>query len=61
MLLLKEKVTFQISLKKVLWLKRLKKLYCGHVISDLIGEQIVGAFYEKELQKTNEKSLELKS
>ena len=31
-----------------------------HVISDLNGEEIVGTFYEKELQKTNKKSLELK-
>ena len=30
------------------------------VISDLNGEQIVGLFYEKELQKTNQKSSELK-
>ena len=26
-----------------------------YVISDLIGEVIVGRFYEKELQKTNQK------
>ena len=25
------------------------------VISDLMGEEIVGTFYEKELQKTNQK------
>ena len=55
MLLFKEKVTFQFSLKKVLWLKRLKKLYRGHVISDIDVEKIVGMFYEKELQKPNEK------
>ena len=28
-----------------------------YVISDLNGEEIVGAFYEKELQKTNRKEL----
>ena len=26
-----------------------------YVISDLNGEEIVGSFYERELQKTNEK------
>ena len=31
-----------------------------YVISDLNGEEIVGSFYEKELKKTNQKSLELK-
>ena len=31
-----------------------------YVISDLNGEEIMVSFYEKELQKTNQKSLELK-
>ena len=31
-----------------------------YVISDLNGERVVGTFYEKELQKQNKKSLELK-
>ena len=31
-----------------------------YVINDLNGEQIIGTFYEKELQKTNQKELELK-
>ena len=30
-----------------------------YVISDLNGEEIVVSFYEKELQKTNQKKLEL--
>ena len=30
-----------------------------YVISDLKGEEIVGTFHEKELQKTNQKNLEL--
>ena len=30
-----------------------------YVINDLNGEENVGTFYEKELQKTNQKSLEL--
>ena len=30
-----------------------------YVISDLKGEEIIGTFHEKELQKTNQKNLEL--
>ena len=39
---------FQIGLKK-------KTLCCGHVISDLRSEEIVGTFNKKKLQKTNQK------
>ena len=49
-----QKATFQISLKKLLWLKRLKTLY-----RDLNGEEIVGTFYEKELQKANQKEIRI--
>ena len=31
-----------------------------YVISDLKGEEIVGTFYEKELQKTNQQELRSK-
>ena len=31
-----------------------------YVISDLKGEKLFGTFYKKELQKTNQKILELK-
>ena len=31
-----------------------------YIISDFNGEEIVERFYEKELQKTNKNSLELK-
>ena len=48
-----QKVTFQIGLKKFLWWKKFYIL-C-HLISDLIGEEFVGTFYERELQKTNKK------
>ena len=41
----------QIDLKKFLWLKKLK------ILSNFNGERIVGTFYEKELQKTNQKEL----
>ena len=30
-----------------------------HVISDLNGEEIIGSFYEKELQKTNQKEFRI--
>ena len=46
---------FQICLKKFLWLKELKTLRRRHVISDPKDEEIVGTFYEKELQKANQK------
>ena len=32
----------------------------AYIIRDLNGEEIIGCFYEKELQKTNQKKLELK-
>ena len=43
-----QKVTFQIVLNNFFGLKKLKTLYCGHVISDLNGEQNVGTFYKKK-------------
>ena len=48
-----KKVTFQIDLKNVLWLKRLKLLLRGLLVSDINSEEIVGAFYKIELQKAN--------
>ena len=41
-------------------MKPLKSLCHGLVISDLKGEEIVGTFCKRELQKTNLKSFELK-
>ena len=35
------------------------KVPCTYVISDLNGEKIVGTFYEKELQKTNQKEFRI--
>ena len=46
-----QKVTLQIYLKKFLLLKKLQKLY------HRLWEEIVGYFYEKELQKTNQEEL----
>ena len=45
----------QIYQEKYSLLRILKILYHGHVINDLNGEEIIGAFYENELQKTDQK------
>ena len=50
----KYKEEYKTLLQKAMFLIGLKKLY---FISDLNGEEIIGTFYEKELQKTNQKSL----
>ena len=43
-----QKVTLQISLKKFLWLKKLKNTApWTHVINDLNGGETAGPFYEK--------------
>ena len=52
------KVYTLIGQKKSLLLAKLKMLFHGLVISDLNGEEIIGTFYEKELQKTDQKNLE---
>ena len=51
-----QKVTLEISLKKFLWLKKIKNtLPWTYVINDLNGAEIVGKFYENGLQKIIEK------
>ena len=45
---------FLLGQKKLLLLNKLKILCCGHVISDLNGEEIVGTSYKKELKKANQ-------
>ena len=39
--------------------KKINTVPWTYVISDLNGEEIVGRFYEKELQKTNEKEFRI--
>ena len=34
-------------------------IFNGHAINDLNGEEIIGTFYEKELQKTNQKEFRI--
>ena len=50
----------QIGLKKFLLLAKIKiTVPWTYVINDLNGEEITGTFYEKELQKTNQKGLRI--
>ena len=41
-------------------IKKIKNIPRTYVISDLKGEESVGTFYEKELQKTNQKEFIIK-
>ena len=51
----------EINRNEVFLIKKVKNTApWTYVISDLKGEEIVGTFYEKELQKTNQKEVELK-
>ena len=54
-----QKAILKIDLKRFSRLKNLKTLCRGHVTSDLKGEEIAGKFYEKELQKTNQKKFKI--
>ena len=51
---------FLVGQKKFLLLLKLKIQFYGlNVINDLNSEEIIGRFYEKEFQKTNQKELRL--
>ena len=55
-----QKVTLQIGLEKFFWLKKCKSAVpwtC--VIDDLNGKEVVGTFYENELQKANQLQLRI--
>ena len=45
--------------EKYLLLRKLKILYHRHVINDLNSEEIIGTFYENELQKTDQKEFRI--
>ena len=48
--------TFQIGLKKFLWLKKVKNtLLWTYVIIDIYREEVVGTFYKKELKKKSKR------
>ena len=50
----------QIGVKKFSFIKKVKNtILYTYVISDLIGEKVVGSFYEKELLKTNQKEFRI--
>ena len=49
----------QIGQKKLLLLIKLKMQFWTYTISDLNGEEITGSFYEKELQKINQKEFRI--
>ena len=47
-------------MKKYLLLKKVKNTIAWtYVIDDLSGEEIIGTFYEKELQKTNQEEFRI--
>ena len=51
---------FLVGQKNFLLLLKLKIQFHGlNVINDLNSEEIIGRFYEKEFQKTNQKELRL--
>ena len=54
------KDTLQIGLKMFLLIKNVKNTVpWTYVINDLNGEEIIGIFYEKELQKTNQQEFRI--
>ena len=53
------KDTCLIDQKKYLLLGTLKILYHGHVINDYNGEEIIGTFYENELQGTKQNEVRI--
>ena len=54
------KATPQIGLKKYLLLKKFKNnVPWAYVIKDLNDEEVIGTFYEKELQKTNQEEFRI--
>ena len=47
-------------MKKFLLLKKIENaVRCTYIINDLNGEEIVGSFYEKDLQNTNQKEFRI--
>ena len=44
--------------EEIFVIKKIKK-YCSLNISDLNGDEIIGSFYERELQKTNQKEFKI--
>ena len=56
-----QKAMFQIFPEELFVIKKAKNIVSWtYVISDLMGEEIVGKFYEKKLQKANQKEFRVK-
>ena len=56
-----QKVTLQIDLKKLLWLKNLKIMYCEHTLLMILMEKkLFERFTKKNFKKQIKKNLELK-
>ena len=54
------KDTCQIGLKKIFIISKNKNTVAwAYIINDLNGEEIIGTFHEKELQKTNQKEFRI--
>ena len=50
----------QIGLKKIFFIGKIKNTFpWTYVINDLNGEENIGTFYEKGLQKTNQKEFRI--
>ena len=49
----------QIGVKKFSFIKKVKNTIPYTLIGDLIGEKVVGSFYEKELLKTNQEEFRI--
>ena len=48
------------SCEEVFAIKKVKNtIPCTYVINDLNGEEIIGTFFEKELQKTNQEEFRI--
>ena len=57
-----EKAMFQIGLKTLLWLKKLKTLFGGHMLLVILKTtKLLQRFMKKDCKKQIKKSLELKS
>ena len=56
-----QNIMFKIGLKKYLWLKKLKTLYCEHMLLMILAEKkLLERFTKKNCKKQIKKSLELK-
>ena len=45
--------------EEIFVINKLKTKFQGHIINDLNGEEIMGTFYEKELQKTDQQKFRI--